>query len=93
MMGEIMEATPDRPLHRRAMLGKLLAVSMLPLAVEACGNKAPNVAAPGTPAPTGSVLPRPATPEVLFAASRKAIGGSSRARRCIRIRPWSFGSS
>jgi carbonic anhydrase len=63
MTGEIMETTPDRGLHRRALLGKVLAVSMFPLALQACGSKAPNVAAPGTPAPTGSVLPRPATPE------------------------------
>jgi carbonic anhydrase len=63
MMGKIMQTTPDRRLQRRAILGRLLAIGMFPLALGACGNESPNVAPTGTIRATGSVLPRPATPE------------------------------
>jgi len=56
-----MKTAPGRRLQRREMLGGLMAVGMLPLGLAACGSPAPDVAV--APPATGSVLPRPETPE------------------------------
>lgn len=61
-----MQTIRDQLMHRRALLGKLLAVGVSPLVLGACGNRAQNVPAAATTTATGTVLPRPATPDDAF---------------------------